>query len=569
MGKKLLAENAEISTEGAITDARIADDKREAKKAKKEKKLKAEKKRKQEELSTEAPEAAAPAPAKREKKSKKKQRADGVSSPSASPDSPADRASSPPAASPAAPPAPVHAKLESWADVDVRVEGVEIDGDSSSAACQPLRPLTTFAEAAPQVPADLLSTCASFASPSPIQRWAWPVLLRGRDLVAVAATGSGKTLAFGIPGLKHALEVRKAGGGGKGKRNGSAQPSMLVVAPTRELAQQIAEVLEAAGKRCGVGVVCVFGGASKGGQRAALAQSPGVVVATPGRLKDHMQDGTISLAAASFVVLDEADRMLDMGFEPDIRAIMQATPADRQTAMLSATWPPEISKLASDFLKNPIKVMVGRSTGGMSANDDVTQIVEVVEPWQKNKLLVSLLEKYHKSRRNRVLVFVLYKVEAERIEALLASHGFKVGGIHGNKNQGLRTKAVNDFKSGAVPVLVATDVAARGLDIPNVEVVINCTFPLTTEDYVHRIGRTGRAGNKGIAHTLFTSEDKARAGELVNVLRQANQPVPEGLFKFDLSVKKKESKLYGAHFKDISQVTKKATKITFDSDDDE
>ncbi|CAI5473380.1 unnamed protein product [Closterium sp. Yama58-4] len=570
MGKKLLAENAEISTEGAITDARIADDKREAKKAKKEKKLKAEKKRKQEELSGEAPEAAAPAPAKGEKKSKKKQRADGVSSPGASPDSSADRASSPPAASPAAPPAPVHAKLESWADVDVRVEGVEIDGaDSSSAACQPLRPLTTFAEAAPQVPADLLSACASFASPSPIQRWAWPVLLRGRDLVAVAATGSGKTLAFGIPGLKHALEVRKAGGGGRGKRGGSAQPSMLVVAPTRELAQQIAEVLEAAGKRCGVGVVCVFGGASKGGQRAALAQSPGVVVATPGRLKDHMQDGTISLAAASFVVLDEADRMLDMGFEPDIRAIMQATPADRQTAMLSATWPPEISKLASDFLKNPIKVMVGRSTGGMSANDDVTQIVEVVEPWQKNKLLVSLLQKYHKSRSNRVLVFVLYKVEAERIEALLASHGFKVGGIHGNKNQSLRTKAVNEFKSGAVPVLVATDVAARGLDIPNVEVVINCTFPLTTEDYVHRIGRTGRAGNKGIAHTLFTSEDKARAGELVNVLRQANQPVPEGLFKFDLSVKKKESKLYGAHFKDISQVTKKATKITFDSDDDE
>ncbi|CAI5979216.1 unnamed protein product [Closterium sp. NIES-65] len=568
MGKKLLAENAENSTGGAINEVRNADDKREAKKAKKEKKLKAEKKRKQEELSSEAPEGAASAPAKGEKKSKKKQRADGVSSPGASPDSSTDRVSSPPAASPAAPPAPVHAKLESWADVDVRVEGLEIDGDSSSAACQPLRPLTTFAEAAPQVPADLLSACASFASPSPIQRWAWPVLLRGRDLVAVAATGSGKTLAFGVPGLKHVLEVRKAGGGGKGKQRGSAHPSMLVVAPTRELAQQIAEVLEAAGKRCGVGVVCVFGGASKGGQRAALAQSPGVVVATPGRLKDHMQDGTISLAAASFVVLDEADRMLDMGFEPDIRAILQATPADRQTAMLSATWPPEISKLASDFLRNPVKVMVGRSTGGMSANDDVTQIVEVVEPWQKNKLLVSLLEKYHKSRSNRVLVFVLYKVEAERIEALLASHGFKVSGIHGNKNQTLRTKAVNDFKSGAVPVLVATDVAARGLDIPNVEVVINCTFPLTTEDYVHRIGRTGRAGNKGIAHTLFTSEDKARAGELVNVLRQANQPVPEGLFKFDLSVKKKESKLYGAHFKDISQVTKKATKITFDSDDE-
>ncbi|GJP62081.1 hypothetical protein CLOP_g19182 [Closterium sp. NIES-67] len=571
MGKKLLAENAEIITEGADASigSRNADDKREAKKAKKEKKLKAEKKRKQEDLSGDATEAAASAPAKGEKKSKKKQRADSAASPSASPDSSPARASASPAAAPAAPSAPAHAKLESWADVDVRVEGLEIDGaDPSSAACQPLRPLASFAEAAPHVPADLLSACASFASPSPIQRWAWPVLLRGRDLVAIAATGSGKTLAFGVPGLKHALEARK-GGGGRGKRNGSAQPSMLVVAPTRELAQQIAEVLEAAGKRCGVGVVCVFGGAPKGAQRSALAQSPGVVVATPGRLKDHMQDGTISLAAASFVVLDEADRMLDMGFEPDIRFILQATPADRQTAMLSATWPPEISKLASDFLKNPIKVMVGRSTGGMSANDDVTQIVEVVEPWQKSKLLVELLKKYHKSRSNRVLVFVLYKVEAERIEALLASHGFKVGGIHGNKNQNLRTKAVNDFKSGVVPVLVATDVAARGLDIPNVEVVINCTFPLTTEDYVHRIGRTGRAGNKGIAHTLFTSEDKSRAGELVNVLRQANQPVPEGLFKFDLSVKKKESKLYGAHFKDISQVTKKATKITFDSDDDE
>ncbi|CAI5949389.1 unnamed protein product [Closterium sp. NIES-65] len=629
MGKKLLAENAENSTGGAITEVRNADDKREAKKAKKEKKLKAEKKRKQEELSSEAPEGAASAPAKGEKKSKKKQRADGVSSPGASPDSSTDRVSSPPAASPAAPPAPVHAKLESWADVDVRVEGLEIDGDSSSAACQPLRPLTTFAEAAPQVPADLLSACASFASPSPIQRWAWPVLLRGRDLVAVAATGSGKTLAFGVPGLKHVLEVRKAGGGGKGKQRGSAHPSMLVVAPTRELAQQIAEVLEAAGKRCGVGVVCVFGGASKGGQRAALAQSPGVVVATPGRLKDHMQDGTISLAAASFVVLDEADRMLDMGFElfgkevifivldeadrmfdmgfePDMES---RDPDHRQTAMLSATWPPEISKLASDFLRNPVKVMVGRSTGGMSANDDVTQIVEVVEPWQKNKLLVSLLEKYHKSRSNRVLVFVLYKVEAARINPFsfpfppiicppstthppslsLPSQQSRAR-VCALQGGGRTDRSVTFFsilppssslysRSPLLPASlspsqqprarVATDVAARGLDIPNVEVVINCTFPLTTEDYVHRIGRTGRAGNKGIAHTLFTSEDKARAGELVNVLRQANQPVPEGLFKFDLSVKKKESKLYGAHFKDISQVTKKATKITFDSDDDE
>jgi ATP-dependent RNA helicase DBP3 len=270
----------------------------------------------------------------------------------------------------------------------------------------------------------------------------------------------------------------------------------------------------------------------------------------------------------TYLVLDEADRMLDLGFEPHIRTICSGVRADRQTLMFSATWPSAVQKLAAAYMVNPVRVTIGSQD--LSASHSVAQTVEVIEPHARDNRLLELLNQHHKSRSNRIIIFVLYKKEAPRVEALLQRRGLTCGAIHGDISQVQRTSAVEKFKAGTVPLLVATDVAARGLDIPDVEVVINYSFPLTTEDYVHRIGRTGRAGKTGIAHTFFcAASDKPRAGELINVLREAGQKVPEELMKFGTTVKKKESKLYGSHFKDVD-FTAKATKTTFgDSDDDE
>ncbi|CAG8737413.1 15157_t:CDS:2, partial [Dentiscutata heterogama] len=243
------------------------------------------------------------------------------------------------------------------------------------------------------------------------------------------------------------------------------------------------------------------------------------------------------------------DRMLDTGFEEDVRNIILKTREDRQTVMFSATWPESVRKLANDFLTNPIRVTIGSQT--LSANRNVTQIVEVIDdPSEKDRRLVTLLEKYH-NRKNRVLIFVLYKKEASRVENMLARKGYEAQSIHGDKSQFQRIEALNAFRDGIYPLLIATDVASRGLDIPDVRYVINYTFPLTIEDYVHRIGRTGRAGNKGISHTLFTSCDKVHSGELIRILRQSNQQVPDSLLRFGTGIKKKEHKAYGAFYKEI------------------
>jgi len=282
-------------------------------------------------------------------------------------------------------------------------------------------------------------------------------------------------------------------------------------------------------------------------------------------LLDFMEEGCLDISNVSYLVLDEADRMLDLGFEKDMRRIIARCASVRQTLMFSATWPPSIQVIAAEFLSNAARVTVGSEE--LSANHRVKQIVEVVEPQVKERRLLDMLKKYH-SGKNRILVFVLYKKEADRVHALVERGGFTVNAIHGDRSQDVRSAAMDKFKSAECPLLIATDVAARGLDIPDVEYVINYTFPLTTEDYVHRIGRTGRAGKEGVSHTLFTQHDKARAGELINVLREANQTVPEELMKFGTHVKKKEHKLFGAHFKEVD-MSKKATKKTFDDSDDE
>ena len=403
-----------------------------------------------------------------------------------------------------------------------------------------------------------MSPFATFTSPTPIQAAAWPYLLSGRDVIGIAETGSGKTLAFGLPCIRHIVNSPQS------------KPTAIkavVVSPTRELALQIHEQLVRLAKPSRLQAVCVYGGVPKGDQITSL-KSAHIVVATPGRLNDLLNDRPEMLSSASYVVLDEADRMLDKGFEEDIRKIIAATaPASkRQTLMFTATWPPSVRDLADSFMKQAVKITIGDSSSGeLRANTRIQQIVEVVNQDNKQTRLFQLLKDHQRNNSvaDRILVFCLYKKEATRIEHFIRNKGFKVTGIHGDLSQDQRLASLGAFKKGDIPILVATDVAARGLDIPAVKLVINVTFPLTAEDYVHRIGRTGRAGAEGKAITLFTEHDKALSGALINVLKAAKQPVPEALLKFGCTVKKRSHEVYGDFVKDVD-MSKKASKITFD-----
>nr|POE93536.1 atp-dependent rna helicase dbp3 [Quercus suber] len=400
----------------------------------------------------------------------------------------------------------------------------------------------------------------AFSTPTPIQAAVWPYLLAGRDVVGVAETGSGKTLAFGVPCIKHI-----SSGSSLNKKKIKA----CIVSPTRELALQIVEQLVKIAEPAGLKVTCVYGGVSKDDQRAQL-KGTNVVVATPGRLNDFLQEGSIDLSDVDYVVLDEADRMLDKGFEQEVRKIISSTSSTRrQTLMFTATWPPSVRDLADTFMNQPVKVTIGdNASGELRANTRIVQEVEVMagqaQP-DKQGRLIQLLKQYQsgKNKDDKILVFCLYKKEATRIEEFIRRKGFRVAGIHGDLSQQKRTESLDAFKRGQVPILVATDVAARGLDIPAVKLVLNVTFPLTVEDYVHRIGRTGRAGQDGKAITFFTDAEKGLAGGLINVLKAANQHVPEDLMKYGTTVKKKGHEAYGAFYKDTTDM-KKASKITFD-----
>mmetsp|Transcript_28097 Transcript_28097/g.43066 ORF Transcript_28097/g.43066 Transcript_28097/m.43066 type:complete len:594 (+) Transcript_28097:139-1920(+) len=447
-------------------------------------------------------------------------------------------------------------------------------------------PYTSFQDCKEITPA-LIQQCTKgngFEKPSPIQAQCWPVLLHAlqgkkRDIVGIAETGSGKTLAFALPALSAMYAASKD------KISKRRAPSMLVLAPTRELAMQSQVVIEEFGAVVNLRSLVVYGGVPKHTQTSELRKgNVDCIVATPGRLKDLIHDGAAKLGSIQHLVLDEADRMLDMGFEEDVRQIIsECKPKEegRQTAMFSATWPAAIQKIAGEYMIDPVRVYVGfeaivGSNGegavddSLSANKRVTQTVEVIDDRARDARLRQLLQKYQtgKKKNDRVLLFGLYKKEAERLEFQLKRDGWNCCSIHGNKNQAARTQALSEFKDGSCPLLIATDVAARGLDIPNVEVVLNYTFPLTIEDYVHRIGRTGRAGKTGISYTFFQPENKSHAGELQQVMKQAGQEVPEALMKFGSTIKKKEHKLYG-NFGPKDGPMKKATKITFDNSDDE
>jgi len=370
-----------------------------------------------------------------------------------------------------------------------------------------LRPITKFSYL-PVTDDSQLKPFAKFKAPTPIQAAAWPFLLSGRDVIGVAETGSGKTMGFAVPCVRAISSLSK------NERNKGARA--VIVSPTRELAMQSYEEIKKLTVVNGLEAVCVYGGVPKHEQRKAL-KTADIVIATPGRLNDLIQEGYADLSKAKYVVLDEADRMLDKGFEEEIRKIINTTPAigKRQTLMFTATWPESVRTLAATFMQTPVKIAIGDNpTGDLRANARIVQKVEVVDPRNKEWRLMELLKQYTQGakKNDRILVFCLYKKEATRVEIYIRGRGFNVGGIHGDLSQEQRTRSLDAFKKGTTPILVATDVAARGLDIPDVQLVINCTFPLTVEDYVHRIGRTGRAGKEGLAITLFTEHDKAQSG---------------------------------------------------------
>lgn len=314
-----------------------------------------------------------------------------------------------------------------------------------------------------------------FKAPTPIQSAAWPFLLDGRDVIGVAETGSGKTMAFAVPCVRAISQLPR------NERNKG--PRAVIVSPTRELAMQSYDQVMKLAKSAGLHAVCVYGGVPKDQQRRDL-KTADIVIATPGRLNDLIEEGCADLSKARYVVLDEADRMLDKGFEDAIRLIIKNTPeiSKRQTLMFTATWPESVRTLAATFMKSPVKIAIGDNpTGDLRANIRIVQKVEVVEPRNKEWRLMQLLKQYQSGdqKDDKILVFCLYKKEATRVEQFIRQKGFRVAGIHGDLSQEQRTRSLDAFKKGQTPILVATDVAARGLDIPNVKLVINCTFPLT------------------------------------------------------------------------------------------
>ncbi|KAJ1567062.1 ATP-dependent RNA helicase dbp2, partial [Cladochytrium tenue] len=361
--------------------------------------------------------------------------------------------------------------------------------------------------------------------PTPVQAQAWPVVLAGRDLVAVSPTGSGKTLAFVLPALRHCTLRAQPGLG----------PAVLVLSPTRELALQTAAVVEDFSDGGGLRCCCVHGGVPKAPQEARLAAGVDVCVATPGRLIELLESSTASLRQVSLLVIDEADRMLDMGFEPQIRKtrkeqILSRIGSNRQTLMVSATWPPGIQRLASDLLRDFVEVHVGPL--GLSVASTVTQVVEVVKRQEKFSRMLQILKETNASEGvelPRTVVFAATKRAVDQCAVLLRKNGVAALALHGEKSQQVRDWVLDEFRSGHANVLVATDVAARGLDVKGVKHVVNLDFPTTIDEYVHRVGRTGRAGERGTAHTFFTRDDALLAAELVAVLEQTDQRVPPRL----------------------------------------
>lgn len=353
-----------------------------------------------------------------------------------------------------------------------------------------------------------------YVTPTPIQAKAIPPVMQGKDVMGAAQTGTGKTAGYGLPALNRVLP----------KANTSASPArhpvrVLVLTPTRELADQVNENLKAYAKNTPLRVGVVFGGVDIKPQQVELMRGVEILTATPGRLLDHIEGHTVNLSQAEIVILDEADRMLDMGFLPDISRILKLLPTKRQSLMFSATFSPEIKKLAKNFLIDPVYVEVARQN---SVADTVEQVLLKVDEDEKTNALIEILQNGYEDRTpaESVLVFVNSKLVCRRLARTLERQGLTAEAIHGDKTQEERMETLERFKEGQCKVLVATDVAARGLDIAQLPCVINYDVPFSAEDYVHRIGRTGRAGAKGLALMLATSSDLRNVSAIEHLTKQ-------------------------------------------------
>ncbi|GLS83668.1 DEAD/DEAH box helicase [Paraferrimonas haliotis] len=353
-----------------------------------------------------------------------------------------------------------------------------------------------------------------FSSPTPIQTQAIPVLLQGHDVLAAAQTGTGKTAAFGLPLMQHLLQAHNPAERGHTKA--------LILTPTRELAQQVLDSLKALNQHLSneqqFKLVAVYGGVSIKAQQAKLDEGVDILVATPGRLLDHVYSKKLSLKTCQFVVFDEADRMLDMGFMPDIKKVLRLLPKQPQMALFSATFSAAIKRLAYGMMQTPKEISVSPSN---SAAELVEQMVYPVDKKRKAELLAHLI-----GQRNwqQVLVFVRTKEGSEALAKELGKDGIQASAINGDKSQGARQRALDDFKAGKLRALIATDVAARGLDIHQLEQVVNFDMPFKAEDYVHRIGRTGRAGHKGLAISLMSQSEE---GMLAQIERLLDERLPQ------------------------------------------
>ena len=358
---------------------------------------------------------------------------------------------------------------------------------------------------------------ARYVHPTPIQAQAIPLVLAGRDVLGCAQTGTGKTAAFALPILQR-LNNRSARA-----TTPAGRIRALVLCPTRELAQQIHESFRTYGRYTGVRQTVVFGGVNQNPQARALRAGVDVLIATPGRLLDLMGQGLASVAGTQILVLDEADRMLDMGFLPDLRRILAHVPRQRQTLLFSATMPPPIRKLAGDILRRPVPVQVARVS---SPAPSVAHWVYHVEKPEKPTLLMRLLAH---TPYTRALVFTRTKHGADKVVRKLVKAGVPAAALHSNKSQGARTRALGDFRSAKTSVLVATDIAARGLDVEDISHVINYDLTNEPETYVHRIGRTGRAGAAGTAMSFCTSQEHDNLRAIERLIREPLQPAADPL----------------------------------------
>jgi ATP-dependent RNA helicase RhlE len=343
-----------------------------------------------------------------------------------------------------------------------------------------------------------------YEQPTPIQALAIPAALTGTDLLARAQTGTGKTAAFGLPMIQRIV--------GRSDRGRPRAPRGLVLVPTRELAAQVHRSLATYGTPAQLRVTAIFGGVGMGPQIQSLRHGVDIVVATPGRLIDHMQRRTVDLSAIEILTLDEADRMLDLGFLPALRRVIASLPRSRQTLLFSATLSDAVAALAAEFTRDPVRVDV---SDGQAVAATVTHHLHRVAVDQKRAVLTNVLTQ---EAATQALVFCKTKRGSDRVGEHLERAGIKTAVIHGNKSQGARTRALGDFKAGRVTVLVATDIAARGLDIAQLPLVINYDLPLVAEDYIHRVGRTGRAGRSGRAVSLVSASDSPLLRDIQRLL---------------------------------------------------